>query len=94
MKANTLIAVYFFTAILFTLFLGYIDEGYYNFNFIKDPGVLLVLGLYTLVLWTCVILVDAVLIRVKPTIHIYARILIAVPFGLLTPIALLLLVAA
>lgn len=94
MKANRLIAVYFFTAILFTLFLGYIDEGYYNFNFLSDPGVLLVLGLYTLVLWTCVILVDAVLMRLKPGIHVYARILIAVPIGLLTPIALLLLVAA
>ncbi|MDT0555125.1 hypothetical protein [Patiriisocius hiemis] len=33
-------------SILITLFLGFIDEGYYNFQFLRDPGAWIALGIY------------------------------------------------
>jgi hypothetical protein len=33
-------------SIIITLSLGFIDEGYYNFQFLKDPGAWIALGIY------------------------------------------------
>jgi len=33
-------------AFVVTLFLGFIDEGYYNFRFLLDPGSIIALGIY------------------------------------------------
>jgi|GEM_PF-2132876 len=33
-------------ALLVPLFLGFIDEGYYNFHFLLDPGSLVALAIY------------------------------------------------
>lgn len=39
----------FLFCICFSLFLGYIDEGYYNFEFLRDPASIVALFIYTLI---------------------------------------------
>jgi hypothetical protein len=38
---------------LLTLFLFYIDEGYYSFRWMLEPGAWIVFGIYTLLFFTC-----------------------------------------
>ena len=41
-----MISFIIFFCICFALFLGYIDEGYYNFHFLSDPGAIFMLLIY------------------------------------------------
>ncbi len=47
---NNFSLLFFMNAILVTTFLFYIDEGYYNFNWMKNPGSWLIFGIYSLAL--------------------------------------------
>jgi len=44
--AKTEIGIYLFTSIVLTLFLGYIDEGYYSFAWLTEPEAFIFLFLY------------------------------------------------
>jgi hypothetical protein len=43
--------VHLIAAILLTAFMCYIDEGYYSFDWLFEPIVLLVFGFYVAVFW-------------------------------------------
>ena len=54
------------STICVTLFLGFIDEGYYNFNFLLDFGNWIVLGVYGIGIYCCQwFLLNVVLAKVK-----------------------------
>jgi len=55
--------LYIAFAICITLFMGYVDEGYYSFAFLKEPGVLLVLSIYGLFFLVVNLLLDAFTFR-------------------------------
>ena len=55
--------LYISFALSLTLFLGYIDEGYYSFKFLQDPGNIFVLSIYSLVFLIYQLLIDAFTLR-------------------------------
>lgn len=82
--------LYFLAALLFTLLLGFIDEGYYSFSFLLDIGNVLVLSMYLLVFWSAQLFIDWLLerfSRLRPGV----RKSITVMAGLFLPIAIIML---
>ncbi len=45
-------------AILITLFLFYIDEGYYNFNWMKERGAWIIFSIYVLLIYGLQLLIQ------------------------------------
>lgn len=83
--------VYLIAALLFALLLGFIDEGYYNFNFLRNIGNILVLMVYLLIFWAAQLLTDRVIAHLAPSVAITARHTLAVVLGLGLPIMLIML---
>lgn len=46
----------FITSVVITFFLFYIDEGYYNFKWMKDPGNWMALVIYVMLIWGIILL--------------------------------------
>lgn len=84
--------IYLASAFIFSLFLGYIDEGYYNFKFLTSIGNILVLSMYMIVLWACEVGVGNLLHQTSVSRN--TRIVISILVGLILPIALILWIAA
>jgi len=55
--------LYIAFAICITLFMGYIDEGFYSFEFLKEPGVIFILSLYGFFFLVINLLLDAFTFR-------------------------------
>ncbi|MCU0441891.1 MAG: hypothetical protein MUE96_05795 [Bacteroidia bacterium] len=80
--------IYLAAAFVFTLFLGYIDEGYYNFNFLTSIGNILVLSVYMIVLWGCEVGIGNLLSLTRLSRSL--RISISILVGLFLPIIIIL----
>jgi hypothetical protein len=50
-ETQSIYGIALFVSICTALYLGYMDEGYNNFNFLRDPGNWLAIGLYTALIW-------------------------------------------
>ncbi len=50
-------------ALLITLFLFFIDEGYYSFSWMKDPGAWIVFLVYALVIYAAQLLIYKLILR-------------------------------
>jgi hypothetical protein len=87
MKTSTL---YLMSALVFTFFLGFIDEGYYSLQTFKSFGNIIVLSGYALLFWVVQVAIDA-LLRLIKNFPVGARKTIAIIFGLLGPITLIML---
>jgi len=63
------------------LFLGFIDEGYYNFQFLLDPGSLVALSIYGALIFGFEYLFYAVIFK-KSTFQ--GKLITSISFGILT----------
>lgn len=69
-------------AILVSMFLFYIDEGNYNFNYLTEIGNLIVLVVYITGIWVGQLLVNAFLFRnSRPIDKVVYNALLGVPLG-------------
>jgi hypothetical protein len=57
-KSKNSLVIYTLVAILFTTFLFFIDEGYYNFNWVFNWGSWVVFALYSFVIFVFQIIVE------------------------------------
>lgn len=55
--------LYLFSSILVTMFLFYIDEGYYSFQWMTSIGAWIVFLIYASVFWFVQLGVDAIILR-------------------------------
>jgi hypothetical protein len=78
--------IYIIVAALFTLFLGYIDEGYYNFNFLSSIGNIFVLSLYMLLFILTQVGFDFLFNKVLYGTTENIRQIASIGFGLFVPI--------
>jgi hypothetical protein len=83
MKKNL---TYSITALLLTLYLGYIDEGYFNFNFLRSIGNIIVLLVYLLMFLLLQMGLDWVLNRIFPKLPETFRQASVIGLGLLIPV--------
>lgn len=51
------------SSLIIVMFLGYIDEGYYDFRWMKDPGNWFVLGIYFIILFAFQLLIFELLLK-------------------------------
>lgn len=56
-------------SVLFSLFLFYIDEGYYDFRWMRDPGNWLVFAMYVALLTGAQVLAGFLIFRRRNTIY-------------------------
>lgn len=77
---------YIIVSLLLTLYFGYIDEGYFNFNFLLDIGNIIALSMY----WVAFVLIqiglDWVLNRIFPKLAETLRQGMVIGLGLFIPI--------
>lgn len=52
-KENRDVLILLASSLGVALFLGFIDEGYYNFNFLSDPGSIIALLIYGAFIFLC-----------------------------------------
>jgi hypothetical protein len=77
-------------ALVITLFLFFIDEGYYSFSWMKDPGAWIVFLVYALVIYAAQLLIyKLVLRRYSSSLKIVWSILAGTTLGLLTLVYLI-----
>ncbi|MFC7358201.1 hypothetical protein ACFQO1_10905 [Jejudonia soesokkakensis] len=76
------------SAIVFALLLGFIDEGYYNFNFLKDPGSIIALLIYGTFIFLCQYLVYGLFFKKA---HFKGKLLVSIFFGIMLGLVLALL---
>jgi hypothetical protein len=81
-------------AILVSMFLFYIDEGNYNFNYLTEIGNLIVLVVYITGIWVGQLLVHVLLFKnSRPLDRVIYNALLGVPLGIALTIGLFFLYA-
>lgn len=83
MKKNL---AYSIASLLLTLYLGYIDEGYFNFNFLRSIGNIIVLLVYLLMFLLLQMGLDWVLNRIFPKLPETFRQASVIGLGLFIPV--------
>lgn len=79
---------YAVTAVLITVFLFFIDEGYYNFRWMADPGSWVVFPFYAVPIFALQLLFSLVILR---SYHGRGKILLSIAGGVLTTLVLVIL---
>lgn len=73
------------SAFLITLLLGFIDEGYYNFNWMMDLGSVMALFIYMIIILACEILFYNVIFG---KIHFKGKLFVSICLGAISGIFL------
>jgi len=79
------ILIFLISSLAIVLFLFYIDEGYYSFDWIKEPFALVVLLIYLVPIFLCQILLHVLLWKVKDSV---VRTVLSTFFGIVTGVVL------
>ncbi|PXY03086.1 hypothetical protein DF185_03065 [Marinifilum breve] len=91
MKASTLksgityreILIFLISSLAIVLFLFYIDEGYYSFDWIKEPLALVVLLIYFLPAFLCQLFIHTILLKINiPTGRTVLSVIIGIILGI------------
>lgn len=79
------ILIFLISSLAMVLLLFYVDEGYYSFDWIKEPFALVVVLIYFLPAFLCQILLHVLLWKVKDLV---VRTVLSTFFGIVTGITL------
>jgi hypothetical protein len=87
-KERRIFTILFSIALVISLFLGFIDEGYYNFNFLEDSGNIIALLIYSVFIFSCMYLVYGLFFR---KVQFKGKLFVSVMLGIVLGIVMALL---